>query len=200
MRIAIYARVSTDDKGQDPENQLPQLRAWCSNAGHPIVGEYVDHESGRKGADKRKQFAALFEDASRRKFDSVLFWALDRFSREGMVPTIMHLQRLNSYGISFHSYTEAHLATDNELVRNVLLAVLASLAKVEAAKLSERTRAGMARARARGKAIGRPSISPQLRAEIAARAATGATAYRIARDLGIDRKSVQKYGFDRPSL
>ena len=191
MRIAICARVSTDDKGQDPENQLAQLRAWC--AGHEIIGEYIDYESGRKGLDKRKAFAALFEDASRRKFDCVLFWALDRFSREGMVPTIMHLQRLGSYGISFHSYTEAHLATDNELVRNVLLAVLASLAKVEAAKISERTKAGMEHARARGKAIGRPPISDELQAEIAARAAAGATAYRIAQDLRIDRKSVVKY-------
>jgi DNA invertase Pin-like site-specific DNA recombinase len=184
MRVAIYARVSTDDKGQDPENQLAQLRAWCSSAGHEIVREYVEVESGRKSAEKRKQFAALFEDASRRKFDCLLFWALDRFSREGMVPTIMHLQRLSSYGVSFHSYTEAHLATDNEL---------ASLAKVAAAKISERTRAGMARAKASGKAIGRPAISPQLQAEIAARAAAGATACRIAKDLGIDRKSVQKY-------
>ena len=56
--------------------------------------EYVDHESGRKGAKKRKQFAALFDDMAKRKFDCVLFWALDRFSREGMVQTIVHLQRL----------------------------------------------------------------------------------------------------------
>jgi DNA invertase Pin-like site-specific DNA recombinase len=49
MRIAIYARVSTDDKGQDPENQLRQLRDWCAHAGHEIVHEYVDKESGRKG-------------------------------------------------------------------------------------------------------------------------------------------------------
>jgi len=69
--------------------------------------DYVDHECGRK----------------------------DRLSREGMVPTIMHLQRLASYGVAFHSYTEAHLATDNELVRNILLALLASLAKVEAQKI-----------------------------------------------------------------
>ena len=97
--------------------------------------EYVDHESGRKGAKDRKQFAALFEDAHKRKFDCVLFWALDRFTREGMVPTILHLQRLASYGVGFHSYTEPHLATDNELVRNILLALLASLAKVEAQKI-----------------------------------------------------------------
>src|SRR6516165_10117981 len=132
MRVAIYARVSTDDKGQDPENQLRELRAWCTNAGHTLVEEYIDRESGRKGADKRKRFAALFEDAHKRKFDCVLFWALDRFTREGMVPTITHLQRLASYGVGFHSYTEPHLATDNELVRNILLALLASLAKVEA--------------------------------------------------------------------
>jgi DNA invertase Pin-like site-specific DNA recombinase len=106
-RVAIYARVSTDDKGQDPENQLMQLCAWCASGGHEIVDEYIDRESGRKGSDKRKQFAALFEEASRRKFDLVLFWVLDQFSREGMVPTINYLQRLDSYGIAFHSHTEA---------------------------------------------------------------------------------------------
>jgi DNA invertase Pin-like site-specific DNA recombinase len=82
-----------------------------------IRGEYVDYESGQKGTEKRKQFAALFNDAAKRQFDCVLFWALDRFSREGMAQTIIHLQRLSSYGVAFHSYTEAHLATDNELVR-----------------------------------------------------------------------------------
>ena len=111
MRIAIYARVSTDDKGQDPENQLRQLRQWCDNAGHQLVHEYVDRESGRKGVNGRKQFAALFEDAHKRQFDCVLFWSLDRFIREGMVLTILHLQRLVARGVGFHSYTEAHLAT-----------------------------------------------------------------------------------------
>src|SRR6266508_5084480 len=171
MRIAIYARVSTDDKGQDPENQLRQLRQWCATAGHEIAHEYIDRESGRKGTKDRKQFDALFEDAHKRKFDCVLFWALDRFTREGMAPTIMHLQRLASYGVGFHSYTEPHLATDNELVRNILLALLASLAKVEAQKISERTRAGMARARAKGKRIGRPAITEELRLKIATRVA-----------------------------
>jgi DNA invertase Pin-like site-specific DNA recombinase len=191
MRIAIYARVSTDDKGQDPENQLRELRQWCASAGHTVAHEYVDQESGRKA--NRKQFTALFEDASRRKFDCVLFWALDRFSREGMVPTILHLQRLASYGVAFHSYSEAHLATDNELVRNILLALLASLAKVEAQKISERTKAGMARAKAQGKRIGRPALAIELRQEIAHRLTHGASLYRIAKDLGIDRKTAVRY-------
>jgi DNA invertase Pin-like site-specific DNA recombinase len=194
MRIAIYARVSTDDKGQDPENQLAQLRAWCANAGHEITHEYIDRESGRKGTYGRKQFALLFEDAHRRKFDTVLFWSLDRFTREGMIPTIMYLQRLAGYGVGFHSYTEPHLATDDELVRGILLAVLASLAKQEAKRISERTRAGLARARAQGKRLGRPSISDKLQQKIANRIAAGETPYRVAKDLGIDRHTAAKYG------
>jgi DNA invertase Pin-like site-specific DNA recombinase len=122
-----------------------------------------------------------------------LFWALDRFTREGMAPTIMHLQRLAACGVGFHSYTEAHLATDNELVRNILLALLASLAKVEAQKISERTRAGMARAKAQGKRIGRPAISHKIKGLIAERAAAGETPYRIAKELGIDRHTAAKY-------
>jgi DNA invertase Pin-like site-specific DNA recombinase len=60
MKVAVCARVSTQDKGQDPQNQLTELRQWVTNAGHELVGEYIDQESGRKGADKRKQFALLF--------------------------------------------------------------------------------------------------------------------------------------------
>ena len=197
MRIALYARVSTDDKGQDPENQLRQLRDWSASAGHEIVREYIDQDSGRKGVGGRKQFAALFDDAHRRQFDCVLFWALDRFSREGMVPTILYLQRLASYGVSFHSYTEPHLATDNELVRDILLALLSSLAKQESRRMSERTKAGMQKARLHGtksgRPIGRAPIARKLRDQITKRTASGETAYRIAKDLGIDRHTVKKY-------
>ena len=193
MRVAIYARVSTDDKRQDPENQLRELLAWCINSGHGISREYVEHESGRNGVDKRKQFAALLDDASKRKFDCVLFWALDRFSREGMAQTIAHLQRLVSCGVAFHSYSEPHLATDNELVRNILLALLSSLAKLEAQKISERTKAGMARAKAKGIKVGRPKLGIKIRQEIARRAANGETPYAIGKALGIDRHSAAKY-------
>jgi DNA invertase Pin-like site-specific DNA recombinase len=193
VRIAIYARISTDDKGQDPENQLRQLRQWCADAGHTVVQEYVDRESGRKGDKGRKQFAQLFDDAHRRKFDCVLFWALDRFTREGMTPTIGYLQRLADHGVSFHSYTEPHLATDNELVGNILLAVMSSLAKVESQKIGERTRAGMARARAQGKRLGRPSLDPALQRKIAKQLEAGLSAYAVAKQLGIDAHTVAKY-------
>jgi DNA invertase Pin-like site-specific DNA recombinase len=165
-RVAIYARVSTHDKGQDPENQLLQLRAWCERAGHGLVFEYVEHESGTKGERDRKAFAELLAAAARREFDLVLFWSLDRFSREGMAQTVGYLQRLQANGVDFHSYTEEYLATDNELVRNILLAVMASLAKVEAQRISERTKAGLARALAHGKKLGRPALPDSKRTKI----------------------------------
>ena len=90
---------------QDTDNQLLQLREWCASAGHEIVDEYVDRISGAKGKDKRPEFARMFDDAHKRRFDIVLCWALDRFSREGMVPTIGHLQRLAAAGVGFHSFT-----------------------------------------------------------------------------------------------
>lgn len=158
-RIAIYARVSTDDKGQDLENQLRELRTWCERMGHPVVREYVEHESGGKSTDYRKQLAQVFTDASRREFDLLLVSALDRFSCEGMAPTVVYLRRLSSYGVGFQSYTEEYLSTDNELVRNILLATLASLAKLEREKISQRTKAGLDRARANGKRLGRPQLS-----------------------------------------
>src|SRR6266581_7151284 len=137
--VAIYARVSTEDRGQDPENQLAQLRAWCAAAGHEIVTEYVDHASGGKGANKRPRFAAMLEAAHRRQFDTVLCWALDRLSREGMVATVGYLQRLAAAGVAFHSYSEPALCSENEMVRDIVLAVMAALAKAERLRISDRT-------------------------------------------------------------
>ena len=82
-QVDLYARVSTKDKGQDVENQLAQLREFCKRHGYVIHGEYMDDESGTKGKRERSGFARLFEDASKRKFDVVLVWSLDRFTREG---------------------------------------------------------------------------------------------------------------------
>src|SRR5579871_4854312 len=104
-RVAVYARVSTDDKGQDPENQLRELRTWCERMNYDLVREYAEHESGGKSIDYRKQLAQLFADASRREFNILLVWSLDRFSREGMAATVVYLQRLATYGVGFHSYT-----------------------------------------------------------------------------------------------
>ena len=165
-RVAIYARVSTDDKGQDPENQLRQLREWCARMGYPVDREYVEHENGGKGVEYRKQLGAMFAGAARRDFDLLLVWSLDRFSREGMAATVAHMQRLAAHGVAFRSFTEEHSSTENELVRNILLATLASLAKMEREKISQRTKAGLERARAMGKVLGRPKFGDGAREKL----------------------------------
>jgi predicted site-specific integrase-resolvase len=106
MRAAIYARVSTKDGRQDTENQLRQLRRFAATQGWTVVQEYEDRASGKHG--DRDQFRKMFAAASRREFNCLLFWSLDRLSREGTVETLNHLQRLTSYGVNYRSFTERH--------------------------------------------------------------------------------------------
>src|SRR5215471_17302326 len=201
-RVAIYARVSTDDKGQDPENQLRQLRDWCARMGYPVVHEYVEHENGGKGVEYRQQLGAMFADAARREFDLLLVWSLDRFSREGMAATVAHLQRLSSHGVAFRSYTEEHLSTENELVRNILLAVLASLAKVEREKIRARTKAGLERARANGKRLGRPGFSNGDKEKLRKALDTSDSWHAVSRKLRMPYSTVKKHaralGYEPP--
>lgn len=200
MRAAIYARVSTDKapndpKRQDPENQLIQLRTWCERAGHEIVAEYVDRESG--SSDNRPRFRTLLDDAHRRLFDLVVFWALDRFSREGMRKTFEHIQRLEACGIRFHSYTEPFLTTENEMTRDLLLAIMAALAKQDRVRIVERIKAGLQRARLHGTRSGRPiggqKISAKKEREVAAALRRGDRGMRkIARELHVGVSVVQR--------
>ena len=192
-RVAIYARVSTDDKGQDPENQLRHLRQWCERMSYPVVREYVEQENGSKGVEYRKKLAEVFDGAARREFDLLLVWSLDRFSREGMAATVAHMQRLASHGVAFRSFTEEHLSTENELVRNVLLAVLASLAKLEQEKISQRTKAGLERARARGKILGRPRFSDGDREKLRKALDTGESWHAVSKKTRIPYATVKKH-------
>lgn len=154
--VAIYARVSTRDKGQDTENQLRQLREFCRKQGWMVAHEYVDKASGKRS--DREQFQHMFADAAQHKFDCVLFWSLDRFSREGTVETLVHLQRLTSFGVAFKSYTEQYL-DGTGLFRDAIIGILAALARQERVRLSERVQAGLERARAQGRVGGRPKVN-----------------------------------------
>ena len=155
MRVAIYARVSTRDKGQDVRNQLEQLRAYCDRQGWNLVGEYVDQLSGKNG--DREEFQRMMKNAYQCEFDVVLFWSLDRFSREGVLETLQHLQRLTSFGVAFKSYTEQYL-DGTGLFRDAIIGILAALAHQERVRLSERVVAGLERARAEGRVGGRPKV------------------------------------------
>ena len=143
MRVSIYARTSTD-KGQDNENQLVQLRQFAELQGWVLVQEYVDEMSG-KSAD-RPAFRRLFEAASRWEFDLVLFWSLDRFSREGVLQTLQHLQRLTDFGVGFRSYTESYPDSCG-LFKDAVISILAVIAKQERIRTRERVLAGIERYR-----------------------------------------------------
>jgi DNA invertase Pin-like site-specific DNA recombinase len=87
MKVAIYARVSTRDKGQDVRNQLEQLRAYGDRQGLEAGRRmYIDQRSGKNG--DREEFRRMMNNAYQREFDVVLFWSLDRFSREGLLETL----------------------------------------------------------------------------------------------------------------
>jgi len=186
MKIAIYARVSTDK--QDTENQLAQLREFAGKHGWQITREYCDYESGSKG--DRGEFQQMFADASRRKFDLVLFWALDRLSREGVLETLQHLNRLTSYGVGFRSYTEQFFDSCG-VFKDAIIAIMATLAKQERVKRSERTKAGLARVKAAGKALGRPHLAVDA-SKAALLRARGLSGRAIARELGISEGSVRR--------
>ncbi|MEM9596295.1 MAG: recombinase family protein [Acidobacteriota bacterium] len=161
-RVVLYTRVSTDR--QEGENQRRQLREFVgSHEGWTLAGDYQDEESGATA--KRTRFEALFADAHQRKFDVVVFWALDRFSREGTRATINYLHELESYGVRFVSYTERYLDSTG-LFRDALIGLLAALANQERIRLSDRVKAGMARAQASGKHIGRPRTSNAVRRRV----------------------------------
>jgi DNA invertase Pin-like site-specific DNA recombinase len=153
-RVAIYARVSTKDKGQEVENQLRQLREFSSLQGWAVCCEFVDHETG--STNDRTAFQTMFKDASQRKFDVLLFWALDRHSREGVLETLQHLNRLTSYGVGYRSLTEQYFDSCG-IFKDAVIAIIATVAKQERVRIFQRVRAGLEVARAKGKRIGRPA-------------------------------------------
>jgi DNA invertase Pin-like site-specific DNA recombinase len=155
--VALYARVSTKDGRQDTENQLIALREYCSKQGWEIAGEYVDHETG--GTSKRPHFQRMFADARARKFDLLLFWSLDRLSREGVSATLGHLERLTAAGVNWRSFTEEYLDSTG-VFRDAVIAILAVIAKQERIRRSERATAAIARLRRQGHTehLGRPRL------------------------------------------
>ena len=188
MKVAIYARVSTDK--QDNANQLEQLQEFASKQGWEIVTEYKDTASG-SGRRTRPQFDAVMLAASQRKFDLLLFWALDRLSREGIVKTLGYLEQLRAWGCGWRSYTQPFLDTGNEMTNGIVLSVLAAVAKQERITLSERTKAGLQRARRAGKRLGRRAVSVDVKTAHRLRA-EGLGVRGIAKKLGISVNTLQK--------
>lgn len=146
MKVALYARVSTGK--QEAENQLVQMRRYCEKQGWIIYKDFVDVISGKE--DKRQAWDALFKEAHMGLFDKVVFWDFSRFSRSGTLYTLQKLKELENLRIEWHSYTEPYVSTAGQF-KDVVIAVIASVAKAEREKISERTKAGLSRAVGVGK-------------------------------------------------
>lgn len=154
MRCVIYSRVSTEE--QTTDNQLRQLREYADRQGWNIIEEIQDVASGGKSAEERQGLKKVFTMARQRKFDVLLFWSLDRFSREGSRRTLEYLTRLDSYHTKWHSYTEEYISSLG-IFADAIISLMACLAKQERIRISERTKAGLARVKAKGKILGRPT-------------------------------------------
>jgi DNA invertase Pin-like site-specific DNA recombinase len=187
MKVAIYARVSTANNGQDPTMQTRELREYAERRGWTVAGEYVD--VGYHGhIEKRPELDRLMVDAHRRRVDVVAVWKFDRMAR-----SVSHLLRVletfNSLGIEFVSLSES-LDTATPAGRMVFT-VLGAVAELERSLIVERVRAGLRNARAKGKTLGRPTVTVDA-ARITALRASGASWRAIGAQTGMCRETLRR--------
>lgn len=187
MRVAIYARVSTANNGQDPTMQTRELLEYTECRGWTVAGEYVD--IGISGAkEKRPELDRLMADAHRRRFDCVAVWRFDRMAR-----SVSHLLRVletfNVLGVNFVSLSESiDTATP---AGKMVFTVLGAVAELERSLIVERVKAGLRNARAKGKTLGRPRVSVDA-ARIAKLRSAGHSWSTICSQLGVSRGSAQR--------
>lgn len=149
MKVCLYARVSLEETDresrqfQDPENQLVQLRDFCKAMSWEIQKEYVDKMSGAN--PNRPAFREMLQEAMLRRFSGIVVWKLDRFSREGIIPTMSYIKQLKERGIWLKSMTESWLDTSQEGITDIVLAIMSWASAEERKKISERTKAGIQR-------------------------------------------------------
>ncbi len=188
MNIAIYARVSTDK--QDNANQLDDLEEFVrTQQGWNLVLEFVDTVTG-SGKKERPEFKRMMLAASQRKFDLLLFWKLDRLSREGTRKTLVYLTQLDSWGVAWRSFMEPFFDSCG-MMRDVVISILSTLAEQERISISERTKAGLQRARRAGKRLGRRAVQVDVRAAHKLRA-EGMGLRGVAKTLGVSVNTLRR--------
>jgi DNA invertase Pin-like site-specific DNA recombinase len=185
VKAAVYARVSTSNGSQTCENQLLELRRYCEARDWVVYAEYTDEMSGAK--DRRPGLDRLLLDARRARVQVVVCWALDRIGRD-LKHLLAVLEDLQSLNIPFVSLKEGlDLGSASGRLQ---LAILAALSQFERERLKERTIAGLERARAQGKRLGRPSEPiPVGKLE----AVKGISVREGARRLGVARSTLQRW-------
>src|SRR5882724_7839137 len=186
MKTAIYARVSTNN-GQDPEMQLREIREYIQRRGWELTAEFVD--AGVSGAkDSRPELNRLMAEAHRRRFDAVVVWKFDRFARS-VSHLLRALETFRSLGTEFVSLSEQ--VDTSTPTGKMVFTVLGAVAELERSLITERVRAGLRNARAKGKTLGRPRVSVDA-ALISALRAEGASWHEICEEMGVSKGTAQR--------
>ena len=187
-KVGIYARVSTDQ--QTTENQLRELREVANRNGWVITKEYVDHGiSGAKGSDKRPAFDALLKDAVRKEFDVIAAWSVDRLGRSLKV-LLGFLDEIHAKNIGLYLHQQGVDTTTPG--GKALFQMVGVFAEFERAMIQERVKAGLERARAQGKRLGRPRTPDRVEQAIRAARQQGKGIKKIAAELGVGVSTVQR--------
>jgi DNA invertase Pin-like site-specific DNA recombinase len=187
-RVAFYLRVSTGS--QTVENQRRELQEVADRSGWEVVAVYQDEGvSGTKARDRRPQFDALLKAATRRKFDMIAAWSLDRLGRS-LQDLVSFLSHLRASGVDLFLHKQA-LDTSTAAGR-AMFGMVSVFAEFEADIIKERVKAGLARARAEGKRLGRRPITEAVVARIREQLATGKGILRTAKALGVGTGTVHR--------
>jgi len=187
-RVAIYLRVSTTE--QTTDNQRRELEAVAQRAGWEIVQVFEDAGfSGSKGRDKRPAYDAMLKAITRREVDMVAAWAVDRLGRS-MQELTAFLGELHSRGADLYLHQQALDTTTPS--GKAMFGMMAVFAEFERSMIVERVNAGLARAKAQGKRLGRPGHGDEVRGRVRELRKQGMGVIKVARTLGIGVSAVQR--------
>src|SRR5215467_1357743 len=187
-RAAIYVRVSTDK--QTVENQVAALRQIAERRGWQVVEQYHDAGiSGSKGRDRRPGLDQMLKDASRRKFDVIMAWALDRVGRS-LIDLLGTIQTLEACGIDL--YLDQQAIDTTTPAGKLMFQVCGAFAEFERSMIRQRIHAGLKRAVAQGKTLGRPKVDAALEKRIRAQLRGGKGIRKVARECGVGTGTVQR--------
>ena len=187
-RVAIYARVSTKNNGQDPETQLLPLREYAQARRFEVFAEYVDVGiSGSK--ERRPELDQLMKDARQRRFDTVLVARFDRFARSTR-HLVLALEEFNALGIDFISLSES-IDTSTPMGKMVFT-IIAAVAELERSLIRERVMMGLDRAKAQGKRLGRPPGTKANKRKIQKLKSDGLSIRQIAKEMNVSKSTVDR--------
>ena len=187
-RVAVYLRVSTTT--QTTENQKRELEAIAAKSGWNIVAFYEDFGiSGAKGKHQRPSFKKLMDDATRRKFDIIAAWSIDRLGRS-LQDLVVFLNEVNALGIDLYLHQQA--IDTSTPAGKLIFHVCSVFAEFERSIISERVISGLERAKAQGKQLGRPKINDKARETVISLLKEGFGMLKTAQIAGVGTGTVQK--------